>query len=585
MAGRFQLSLRQKILLSYVIVALICMAIMYPASSYLVRSIVNKALFERSAELIARIQDAPDDYSLVERLKEQKYAFFFRVGIVTNENKLLYDSYTKRLLGPRFERDPSLHPEVVQAFKTGIGYNESESKTLHQRFFYVARAFDFHGKTYVMRTAFPSSFVGELTRDVELGFISVSFAVLLLSSLLTWFLINRIISPVRQIVSSIKPYQEGRIQKLPEIKLPPQADLDVQRLADTLNLLSARIQSHIDIITEERNERATILESLVEGIIAVNDQMQITYANAVACDFLGKDSRVLVGQSLQVIEQPECLTLLEACLQTNALMTDTVQIQKNTQILHLDIVAVPKSHQSGAVLVMEDKSMHYKLLAMRKDFVANASHELKTPITIIRGFAETLHDNPELPRELCLTITEKILQNCKRMAKLVKDLLVLTDVENIPLSRLMDCDLLDLIEQCTQTVHSLYPDAKISIDQKAAGEIFVHADAALLEMAIINLLDNAVKYSQPPADINVTIDQDAIGVHLTITDKGMGIPAEDLEFIFQRFYTVNKAHSRKLGGSGLGLSLVKTIIEKHHGTVSVSSELGKGTSFTIFLPH
>lgn len=579
------LSLRQKLLLGYVAVLIVFMAVMYPLASLMVRAIVSQSISERSAELIAKIRNEPDDDALVQRLKDQKYLIFFRVSLITNERKLLYDSYTKRLLGPKFNQKLAInHPEVEEAFKKGIGYYVGESDTLRQRFVYVAKAFNFHGKTYILRTAFPYKFVAELTHDVELGLIGLSLAALLLFSIMTWIIANRLTRPIHQIIEAVKPYQEGKTDTFPELKMDRFVNDDIQRLADTLNSLAAKIRNQIDILTKERNETNTILESLVEGVIAVDDKMEVTYINQMALNLLDLNREDLLGKSLINIKQKECYDLLSEAHQTRKLLTDTLQIKRNEGKLFLDIIAVPKSPDNGAILVLEDKSVHYKLLEMRKDFIANASHELKTPITIIRGFAETLHDNPELPRETCISITERILQNCKRMSTLVKDLLVLTDIENIPHSRLMECDLDDLVTSCCQMLQDLYPDAVINIDKKEGEEFYINGDPNLLEMAIINLLENAAKYSKPPAQISVQLTKDVDTIVLSISDKGIGIPAKDVESIFQRFYTVDKTHSRKLGGSGLGLSIVETIVEKHGGKISVSSELGVGTTFTIRFP-
>ena len=220
---------------------------------------------------------------------------------------------------------------------------------------------------------------------------------------------------------------------------------------------------------------------------------------------------------------------------------------------------------------------------MGKDFVANASHELRTPITIIRGFAETLQDLPEISQEMLADITEKIVRNCQRMDTLVKNLLTLADIENIPETRFKPCNLSALIDNCIHLLLSIYPDAQIHIE-KNREEIFVSADSDLLELALMNLFDNAAKYSRPPAEISISLHQEGDEVKISISDRGIGIPEADLEHIFERFYTVNKAHSRRLGGAGLGLSIVKNIIDKHDGSITAESVLGKGTTFTIILP-
>lgn len=582
----FRFSLRQKILLSFVAIFLLFMGVMFPFASHSVKRIVTRSICERASELILKIKNAPDDNALVQRLKDQKYLIFFRVSIITNERKLLYDSYTMRLLGPGFNKKLALnHPEVEQAFREGIGFHEGESKLLRQRFVYMAKSFDFHGKPYVLRIAFPYKFVAEMTRDFEISALGLCATVLLLFSFMSWMVISRLTRPIQQIITTIKPYQEGRVMTLPEIKLANVGPYDeAGKLADTLNSLSAKIQGHIDSLTKERNEKEAILESLVEGVVAVDDHLEVTYANQTALKLLSMEREALVGKHFSVANQPACLDLLSVCMQERKVLTETLRISREGEnIYYLDIIVAPKMQDSGAILIMEDKTAHYKLIEMRKEFIANASHELKTPITIIRGFAETLHDNPQLPQETFQGITNKIVHSCTRMATLIKNLLTLSDIEHIPHVRLLECDLFELVESCTAMLQDLYPDALIVVHKLSEEDLIINGDPSLLEMALMNLLENAAKYSTPPAHITVTLAKEDGWIKISIADKGIGIAASDLEHIFERFYTVNKAHSRKLGGSGLGLSIVKTIVDKHFGKISVASHLGEGTTFTIHL--
>lgn len=221
---------------------------------------------------------------------------------------------------------------------------------------------------------------------------------------------------------------------------------------------------------------------------------------------------------------------------------------------------------------------------MRQNFIANASHELKTPLTVIRGFAETLQDNPDLPQEILVEVTGKIVNNCRKMTGLIKDLLTLSDIENMSESNLIECDIEDLIHSCQEHVLEAHPTAQIRAENVTGEPIFCTADPRLLAMAFNNLLENAVKYSKEPAEVTVTMDRKDDFVTVAIADKGIGIPATDLQNIFQRFYSVDRAHSQKMGGSGLGLSIVETVIEKHFGRITVESEVGKGSTFTIMLP-
>lgn len=559
---------------------------MSPFASLIVKRIVENAMENRAYELIDKIQTAPNNEALIRRLKEQKSLIFFRVSVITNDRKILYDSHTKRLLGPRFTQEHFIdHPEVLEAFEKGKGYNEGYSDILAQKFAYVAVAFDFHGKTYVMRTAFPFRYIKEIVNDFEVGFLVLASAVLVLFSLMTWFIINHLTKPVQEIITAVASYEESEKSSLPEIKLSmSNTGDDIAKLGATLNSLSSKVQRQIDSLKQERNEKQVLLESMVEGVIAVDQNMLVTFVNFEASKFLGFDRVALIGNDFRMSGQTECYELLLSCQREGNPLTDTIYKEIDGNRLYLDIVAAPKNDNTGAILVMQDKSAHYKILEMRKDFVANASHELKTPITIIRGFAETLHDNADqLSYEITKEITEKIVRNCGRMEFLIKDLLALADIENIPSSRLQECDLIGLLEKCRAMVLEVFPDASIVIESKEP-EVLLICDADLLELAIFNLIQNAVKYSEPPAQVTIRISKNNAYVTLEISDRGIGIPPQDLERIFERFYRVNKARSQKIGGTGLGLSIVETVIHKHFGKVSVQSELGVGTTFTITLP-
>ncbi len=579
-------SFRQKIFISYLAVFLVFIVLMFPFVTSWVHRIIFQAMDDRTSEIIANIKEAPNNEALVRRLKDQKSLMFFRSSVISDERKVLYDSHTKRVLGPKFSQNYVVdHPEVLQAFQEGIGYHEDYSQLLNQKFSYFAKAFDFHGQTYVLRTAFPHQYVTEITHDFEMGFLGFATVILLMFSLMTWFVIHHLTKPIQQIINAVKPYQEGAQHVLPEIHLGnANASDDFSKLAFTLNSLSAKIQNHIDTITKERNEKESILESLVEGVIAVDGNMHITYSNHMVTKLINLPSNSLIGEDFSVLHQENCRNLLQRCQEEEKPLTDTLEAYLDGKKIYLDIVAAPQKNDAGAILVLQDKTAHYKLFEMRRDFIANASHELKTPITVIRGFAEALHDNPGLPRETQEEITSKIVRSCNRMTTLIKDLLTLADIENIPSSRLSECNLHDVSEHYAYMVREAYPDAQIFIEKRQENDVVLIADADLLELAIVNLMENAAKYSTRPAHIRLIIDETPEEAIVQVADKGIGIPAADQEHIFDRFYTVDKAHSKKMGGSGLGLSIVKTIVDKHFGTISLQSELGKGTTFTIRIP-
>jgi two-component system phosphate regulon sensor histidine kinase PhoR len=181
------------------------------------------------------------------------------------------------------------------------------------------------------------------------------------------------------------------------------------------------------------------------------------------------------------------------------------------------------------------------------------------------------------------SILEKVVRNCQRMETLVKNLLMLADIDSIPIPNYQPCDLGSLMEECLRIVRSVYPTAQIVVRQE--DELSrVEVEPSLLELALLNLLGNAAKYSKAPAEILIRMQKEGEEAKIVIQDRGIGIPPQDIDHIFERFYTVNKAHSRKLGGAGLGLSLVKTILEKHGGSIQAESILNEGSTFTVKIP-
>lgn len=349
-----------------------------------------------------------------------------------------------------------------------------------------------------------------------------------------------------------------------------------------------RVQS--EDLLDECHEKETVMEYLAEGVVSVDAAMKIRYVNAIGSKMLGIPKRHLIGKEFPSTPYKKVTPLLEksafllrTCRERQSILTDSVSIGEGKK-LYLDLIAAPISEAGRAVMILQDKSNNYKILEMGKDFVSNASHELRTPITIIKGFAETLQDLPELSTEMLNSITEKIVRNCERMDNLVKNLLTLADIENLPESRFCQCDLVSLAENCRHVLLAVHSDTRVEIE-KNKEDIVIAADSDLLELAIMNLLNNGVKYSKHKANLTMKIKQlDTKEVKIEILDQGIGIPSSDLEHIFERFYTVDKAHSRRLGGAGLGLSIVKKIVENHDGTISVESTFGKGTCFSIVLP-
>jgi two-component system, OmpR family, phosphate regulon sensor histidine kinase PhoR len=582
-------SYRKKLLISQISLLLIFLVILYPLVEKAVQNVVRRSLEERTEDLIGKITNAKTVEEMVDNLKKQELLVFFRIGLITDKGVVLYDSHVKRILGEQFtEHHIVEHPEFREALQKGVGYSEGYSKIFSQTFAYVAISFEFLGKKYVIRTAFPLKQVDDLTRDFKIGFLTFAIAILILFSVMILFILNRLSRPIHHILNSIKNYKEG---VLPKINLSDVIDAqdDFGKLALTLNSLSDKIEDQINKLIAQKNENESILDSLMEGVIAINENDLITYANHMASKILMAPKNNIISHYLINFKNKHlylidtCEKIAKECQKKEEIIIERFMKNDLSKII-LDIIAIPKTHKKGAVLVFQDKTSDYKIVEMGKDFIANASHELRTPITVIKGFAETLQDLPDISKEMMATITEKIVKTCNRLDSLVKSLLTLTDIENISPEKFEKIDLGIMIENCLYYIQDSYEDVVINFEKKTKIDP-IGGDYHLMELAILNILENSVKYANKAPRINITLSQWAGEIELKIYDNGIGIPEADLAYIFERFYTVDKARSRRFGGAGLGLSIVKTIIEKHQGKVTATSKLDEGSCFTILLPN
>jgi two-component system phosphate regulon sensor histidine kinase PhoR len=324
-----------------------------------------------------------------------------------------------------------------------------------------------------------------------------------------------------------------------------------------------------------------ILESIApfidEGVILLYPNYSIEILTKKACSFLKISNKT---KKLHLYQLPEnaISKKLELMIDKN-IKEDSIDSDNETLII--TIIEVGTSDLK--VIVIKDDSNHERMLNMGKEFVGNASHELRTPITIIKGFTEMLIEGEGIDEKMQREILKKIQSSCERMEHLVKHLLRLTDLENCEIEAKAAVDVQRLIEDVSYQVISIYPDFRIEHLRKDE-EALAWIDSDLIELVLTNLFKNSVKYCREEKVIIVKVDTSFDQIYIKITDSGKGIPTKDLEKVFERFYTVDKAHCRKLGGAGLGLSIVKLIVEKHGGKIYATSEPGLSTTMHLYLP-
>jgi len=344
-------------------------------------------------------------------------------------------------------------------------------------------------------------------------------------------------------------------------------------------------------IGTQRNQLETVLSSMVEGVIVLDDTRRIVSMNEAAADLLGVSPDEGSGKSLlQYVRNAELDELAEAartiCGPVERTITlyreQTIYLQVHATRIHSDSESLP----DGILLVMNNISRIKQLETVRTDFVANVSHELKTPVTSIKGFVETLLDDSSISPEQSKRFLNIVLKHTNRLNNILEDLLSLSRLEQpdqqIEFSR---CSSEEIVDTALEICRSKAAAKDIVISREFRGSTTIRANPSLLEQAVLNLVDNAIKYSDNGSEVAVEVTNGLGELSISVKDHGQGIRSQNLPRVFERFYRTDKARSRELGGTGLGLAIMKHIARLHRGEVTVESTLGEGSTFTMSLPQ
>jgi two-component system phosphate regulon sensor histidine kinase PhoR len=348
----------------------------------------------------------------------------------------------------------------------------------------------------------------------------------------------------------------------------------------------------IKTIVSQRSELETVLASMLEGVVSIDNEERVINVNAAAANFFDCNPEDCPGRNLQEILRNSALQLfVRKSISSKAPKEDDISLYHNGEkTLHLQSSPLldANKEQIGTLVMFNDVTQLRRLEDMRRDFVANVSHEIKTPLTAIKGFVETLRlgevDKPE-ESERFLGIIQKHID---RLSFIVEDLLSLSRIEQEDERKTIQIEtgkILDVLKSAVQICRSNAEDKKIEIKHTCEAHLTSSFDSSLLEQAVVNLLDNAIKYSEPNSTIHLKANLKDSEMKIIVEDRGIGIAKKHLPRLFERFYRVDKARSRNLGGTGLGLAIVKHIAQAHGGNVTVESTLGEGSVFTIHLPE
>ncbi|MBN1104451.1 MAG: PAS domain-containing protein, partial [Deltaproteobacteria bacterium] len=367
---------------------------------------------------------------------------------------------------------------------------------------------------------------------------------------------------------------------------------EMRGLAEAMNQMATQLSERMSTVIRQRGELEAVLSSMVEGVIGVDSEERVIAMNDAAAKIFGRSQEDAQGRSIQeVVRNPDLQAFVKTALSSDEPVEEDILIySKDERVLSGcgTVLLDAKGKRAGALIVLNDVTRLRKLENIRKDFVANVSHEIKTPITAIKGFVETLRDSGEKTAEETERFLGIIHKHVNRLEAIVEDLMSLSRIEQeaereeIPMS---ESRVQTVLQTAVQICEGRAEEKKIAIALSCPPDITAVIDPPLLEQAVVNLLDNAIKYSGEEGAVHVEAlgtDQEII-IH--VRDQGRGIEKAHLPRLFERFYRVDKARSRKMGGTGLGLAIVKHIVEAHKGRVEVESILGRGSTFSIILPR
>lgn len=499
-----------------------------------------------------------------------------------------------RVLGDT-EHDPATmenhatRPEIAAALAGRAGEAIRDSATLKVRSLYVAMPVLKDGRVAgVVRAAMTVPVIDRMTvalrRDIWVAALCILGAVAGVS----YVVARRITRPVEQLKRAAEAYGNGDFT----VRATTSRWDEIADLGSSLNAMAGRLKDRIETVIRQRNELEAVLSGMVEGVAALDEKGNLTRWNAAAARLFELDEAHSLNRHLyEVIHDPDIQAMVTQVMATGKVAEVEVEYGAD-QGRCLKVRGGPLTdaagRQAGAVMVAEDYTRYRQLDRMRRDFVANASHELKTPIAAIKGAIETLQDWALQDEAQARRFTEMAARQVDRLENLAGDLLKLSSVEHGVETRsivLAPVGLADVIRGAVDNCRVLADDRRIILHAACPEGLKVSASAPLLEQALVNLLDNAIKYSEPDRMVWIEGVEMVDGVEVSVRDQGCGIAAQDLDRIFERFYRVDKARSREVGGTGLGLSIVRHIALAHGGSVRVSSVPGEGSVFTLWLPR
>ncbi|MCK5243664.1 MAG: HAMP domain-containing protein [Desulfobacterales bacterium] len=528
--------------------------------------------------------DPPDEKCVDSLCKRIGRRASTRITIILPSGKVIGDS----------REDPAKmdnhvdRPEFMQALTGPSGTSMRYSRTLEKNMMYVGIPVRANEQTLaVVRTSIPVTAIDVALKEIQIRIAGAGLVIALFAAALSLIVSRRITRPIEELKKGAESFARGDFQ----CTLPVSESEEIGGLAEAMNEMARQLHERINTIIGQRNEIEGVLCSMIEGVIAVDMDERVLSMNNAAARMFGCNPSEAQGRSIQEIVRNTVLRqfVTDTLSSVKPVERDVVLSSNGDLFLsgHGTLLQDAQGKQIGALIVLNDVTRLRRLEEIRRDFVANVSHEIKTPITAIKGFVETLREGAVKNSDDAERFLGIIEKHVERLEAIIEDLLNLSRIERgteRQENELVENSVKDVLETAIQVCEVGAVARKIDIELSCPENLFSKMEPRLLEQAVVNLLDNAVKYSNEESSIRVEASQGEGEIILSVRDEGCGIEKKHLSRLFERFYRVDKARSRQLGGTGLGLAIVKHIAQAHGGHVNVESTPGKGSTFSIYLP-
>lgn len=531
------------------------------------------------------LSDTPiEKENLQNRVRELSASISPRLTIIDQKGEVLADSIDD----PSTMENHANRPEIEAVVKRGksSGMSIRFSKTLGYSMMYVTVPMMKDGNvTGVMRASVTLDNIENVIRKLWLSLALVLFAALTLTALVGMRLAKSISKPIEEMIGVSEKLKEKDYSV--RVRTMPKGELG--QLAEAINILAASLKKQVKKIQENEQQLTGVMANMVSGVLLVNKSGRISLVNRAMADMLGASPESFTGKlHTEAGKNAGLSILIDECLKKEREIKEEIHFYyPKERILdaHLTPYVGEKGEMKGIIAVLHDITDIRRLEKMRSEFVANVSHELKTPITSVKGFAETLLDGAMEDEELCRSFLTIIYDESDRLHRLINDILNLSKIEQhrVPL-HIEQVNVTEAIFGTVELVKEEAAKKDIQIIFPEDRDIWIQGEKDRIQQIILNLISNAISYTGEKGKVTVTLTERTDEIELKIADTGIGISRMELPRIFERFYRVDKARSRDSGGTGLGLAIVKHLVDSHHGTIKAESEEGVGTVFIVTLP-